>query len=68
MASHAPPADGQLRVSVSTALELQINERGMPKFARFDPPLPKDVQDCASTVIYKTRFATGGTTRIRLDF
>jgi hypothetical protein len=68
MAAHAPPADGQLRVSVSTALELHINERGMPEFARFDPPLPKDVQDCASAVIYKTRFASSGTTKIRLDF
>jgi hypothetical protein len=68
MASHAPPADAQVRVSVSTALELHMNDRGFPDFARFDPPLPKDVQDCASGVIYKTRFASGGTTKIQLDF
>jgi hypothetical protein len=68
MALHAPPADAQLKVSVSTVLELHLTERGLPDLARFDPPLPKGVQDCASAVIYKTRFASGGTTRIRFDF
>jgi hypothetical protein len=68
MAAHAPPPDGQLRVSVSTTLELHIGERGVPDYARFDPPLPKEVQDCAGGVIYKTRFAAAGTTKIQLDF
>jgi hypothetical protein len=68
MGAHTVSGDPQVKVSVSTTLELHLTERGMPDFARFDPPLPQPAQECASAAIYKTRFTSGGTVRIRLDF
>jgi hypothetical protein len=54
-------------VVVSTTLHLQVNDDGSVRAARFDPPVAPDVNACAATSIYKTRFAHGGAVAIPVD-
>lgn len=51
---------GPVRVTVTTSLLLDVDPSGAVKLARFEPPLPPEVQSCASDTIYKTRFASSG--------
>ncbi len=65
--SHLPSLDpSKLRVTVSSNLELRVSAEGLVEFARFDPPLRPEVQACAATSIYKTRFTHSGTVSIPL--
>ncbi len=68
MAGRPQAADAQVRVTVSSMLELRISDIGAVDLAKFDPPLPVDVQSCAANAIYKTRFSNRGTVRIKLEF
>ena len=68
MSGRAAPADGQVTVTVSSSLEIRLNEEGGVDLARFNPPLPPDVQLCAANAIYKTRFPRTGTVTIELKF
>ena len=66
-AAGRPRADAtSVKVTVSSRLELRVNPDGFVEFARFDPPLVPEVQTCASTSIYKTRFVRSGTITIPL--
>jgi hypothetical protein len=68
MSGRTAPADGQVTVTVSSSLEIRLNEDGAVDLARFNPPLPPDVQLCAANAIYKTRFPRTGTVTIELKF
>jgi len=59
--------DARVRVTVSSTLSLKVAEDGSVYFARFNPPLSPEAQDCASRIIYKTRFAHGGDVEIPLS-
>jgi hypothetical protein len=54
-------------VVVSTTVRLGVGADGSVTSARFDPPVAPDVNACASAVIYKTRFAHGGSVSIPVD-
>jgi hypothetical protein len=51
---HAAP--GAVRVTVTSDLSLTLNADGSVKLAQFTPPLPPDVQTCATETIYKQTF------------
>jgi ferric-dicitrate binding protein FerR (iron transport regulator) len=55
-------ADG-VTVVVSTTLHLELNDDGSVRSARFEPPVAPDVNACAATSIYKTRFDPAFVTR-----
>lgn len=55
-----PSSAGQVKISISSSLELHVAPNGTVSLAKFDPPLPPDVQACAARAIYKTRFTKGG--------
>ncbi|HEY3819109.1 MAG TPA: FecR domain-containing protein [Polyangiaceae bacterium] len=61
-----PRADN-VTVVVSTTVRLGVGADGSVTSARFDPPVAPDVNACASAVIYKTRFAHGGSVSIPVD-
>ena len=54
------PHSSDVRVTVSSSLELAVGDDGLVSGARFNPPLAPEIQTCASSVIYRTRFATSG--------
>ncbi len=54
------PHSTEVTVTVSSSLELTVGEDGFVRAARFNPPLAPEIQKCASTSIYKTRFADPG--------
>jgi hypothetical protein len=47
-------------VSMSTTLHLELEDTGMVRSARFDPPVAVAVNECAAPTIYKTRFGRAG--------
>ena len=61
------PRSVDVKVTVSSTLELRVNADGNVEFARFDPPLVPEVQTCAATSIYKTRFKGEGTVSIPIE-
>lgn len=46
----------EVKVTVTSTLKLKVAANGEVQTAQFDPPLTPDVQACAATAIYKTRF------------
>ncbi|WP_394846481.1 FecR family protein [Pendulispora brunnea] len=59
--------EATVRVTVSSKLSLKVAEDGSVYFARFNPPLAPEAQECASRIIYKTRFPHGGDVEIPLS-
>lgn len=54
-------------VTITSTLVLDIDSTsGSVKIARFDPPLPPEVQTCSSETIYKTRFTGSTSERIAI--
>jgi hypothetical protein len=68
MAGRTQAPDGEVTVTVSSTLEIRLQDDGAVDLARFNPPLPPDVQLCAANAIYKTRFPRSGTLTIDLKF
>jgi ferric-dicitrate binding protein FerR (iron transport regulator) len=62
------PRAENVTVVVRTTLRLELEDDGSVHAARFDPPVAPDVNACAATSIYKTRFPHGGTEAIAIDF
>jgi hypothetical protein len=62
------PHAENITVLVSTTLHLDLGDDGAVRAARFDPPVAPDVNACAAPVIYRTRFAHGGSASIQVDF
>jgi ferric-dicitrate binding protein FerR (iron transport regulator) len=54
------PHSTDVTVTVSSTLEVTVGADGFVRAARFDPPLAPEIQTCASTTIYKTRFEQPG--------
>jgi hypothetical protein len=63
---HVEHGDGVV-ITVSTRLELRIGDSGMVTAAVFDPPLRAEVQACAASAIYGTRFSQPGAASIAID-
>ncbi len=61
------PAEN-VTVVVSTTLHLELADDGAVRAARFEPPVAPDVNRCAASAIYRTRFPHGGTASIAVDF
>jgi ferric-dicitrate binding protein FerR (iron transport regulator) len=65
--SERPRADN-VTVEISTVVSLEVDAEGNVLHARFEPPVAPDVNACASSAIYRTRFAHGGSVAIPIDF
>jgi hypothetical protein len=63
---HVEHGDGVV-ITVSTRLDLRIGDTGMVTAAVFDPPLRLEVQACAASAIYGTRFSQPGAASIAID-
>jgi hypothetical protein len=61
-------ANSEIKVSVSSTLELTVGTDGTPTLAKFTPPLPADVQTCAAETIYKTKLDETGTVSVPISF
>jgi hypothetical protein len=59
---------GEVHVTVTSNLSLQVSGGGMVENAQFSPPLPADVQDCAAKVIYKAKLEETGLVAIPIEF
>ena len=62
------PPGRDVALTVSTLLELKVYDDGTVERARFVPPLAPEVQTCAASVIYKTRFSRGGMISIPIEY
>lgn len=58
----------EVRVSVTSSLELTVGADGTPTLAKFTPPLPPEVQTCAAETIYKTKLDETGTVSVPISF
>jgi hypothetical protein len=65
--AQAKPLPSGVSATVSSTLQLKVNDDGTVESARFDPPLSPEVQSCAATTIYKTRFAQPGWVQIPFE-
>ncbi len=54
-----PPAEN-VTVVVQTTLYLGLQDDGTVRSARFEPPVAREVNECATPAIFKARFAHGG--------
>ena len=63
---HVEPSDGVV-ITVSSRLELRVGDSGMVTGAVFNPPLAPEVQACAASAIYGTRFGQPGAVSIAID-
>jgi hypothetical protein len=61
-------ANSEIKVSVSSTLELTVSADGTPTLAKFTPPLPPEVQSCAAETIYKTKLDETGTVSVPISF
>lgn len=61
-------ANSEMRVSVTSSLELTVGADGMPTLAKFTPPLPAEVQSCAAETIYKTKLEETGKVSVPISF
>jgi ferric-dicitrate binding protein FerR (iron transport regulator) len=51
-------------LSMNTTLHLELEDSGMVRSARFDPPVAVAVNECSAPTIYKTRFGRTGTVAV----
>lgn len=66
---HAPSTHAsEVRVSVTSSLELTVGADGMPTLAKFTPPLQAEVQTCAAETIYKTKLDETGKVNVPISF
>ncbi|MEO6419729.1 MAG: FecR domain-containing protein [Polyangiaceae bacterium] len=56
-----------VKVTVSSKLTLKIGADGSVQSARFDPPLAPEARDCASRVIYGSKFEHAGEVEIAIE-
>lgn len=55
-------------VEVKTRLHVELDADGEVRSARFDPPVPPDVNACAAPAIYHARFTHGGSADVDVAF
>jgi len=63
-ADHTTTQD--VTVEVKTRLHLELDADGNVRSARFDPPVPPDVNACAAPAIYHARFTHGGSADVNV--
>ncbi len=56
-----------VKVTVSSKLTLHVGPDGSVQSARFDPPLAPEARDCASRVIYRSKFEHAGDVEIPIE-
>jgi ferric-dicitrate binding protein FerR (iron transport regulator) len=62
------PSTQDVTVEVKTRLHLELDADGNVRSARFEPPVPPDVNACAAPAIYHARFTHGGSTDVNVAF
>jgi hypothetical protein len=62
------PRDENVTVFVHTTLYLDIGDDGSVRSARFDPPVAPEVNDCASSAIYRSHFPRDTAVAIPVEF
>jgi hypothetical protein len=62
------PSTQDVIVEVKTKLHLELDADGNVRSARFEPPVPPDVNACAATAIYHARFTHGGSADVNVAF
>lgn len=65
-ADRTSPQD--VTVEVKTRLHVELDADGNVRSARFEPPVPPDVNACAATAIYHARFTHGGSADVDVAF
>lgn len=55
-------------LEVNTRLHLELDADGNVHSARFEPPVPPDVNACAASAIYHARFTHGGSADVPVAF
>jgi hypothetical protein len=55
-------------LEVKTKLHLELDADGNVRSARFEPPVPPDVNACAAPAIYHARFTHGGSADVNVAF
>jgi hypothetical protein len=59
---------GEVRVTVTSNLNLQVSETGEVESARFSPPLLPEIQTCAAQTIYHTKLDETGLVTIPIAY
>jgi hypothetical protein len=62
------PSTQDVTVQVKTRLHLELDADGNVRSARFEPPVPPDVNACAAPTIYRARFTHGGSADVNVAF
>jgi hypothetical protein len=62
------PSTQDVTVEVKTRLHLELDADGNVRSARFEPPVPPDVNACAAPAIYHARFTHGGSADVNVAF
>jgi hypothetical protein len=62
------PSTQDVIVEVKTKLHLELDADGNVRSARFEPPVPPDVNACAAPAIYHARFTHGGSADVNVAF
>lgn len=63
----AHPSPENVTVVVNTTLHLDLDADGNVHAARFEPPVAPDVNTCSAPIIYRTRFAHGGSADVAIS-
>lgn len=59
---------GDVHVTVTSELRLQVSAEGKVESAQFVPPLSPEVQSCAAQSLYKLRFEESGVVTVPIEF
>jgi hypothetical protein len=62
------PSTQDVTVEVKTRLHLELDADGNVRSARFEPPVPPDVNACAAPAIYRAHFTHGGSSDVNVAF
>jgi hypothetical protein len=59
---------GEVRVTVTSTLKLQVGPGGVVESAQFVPPLQPEIQTCAASAIYRAKLDEPGLATIPIEF
>jgi hypothetical protein len=59
---------GEVRVTVTSTLKLQVGNGGVVESAQFVPPLLPEIQSCAASAIYRAKLEEPGLVTIPIEF
>ncbi len=58
---------GTVPVTINSTLSIDVAADGVPSLARFDPPLVRELQDCISLAVYRTRWSEPGSHAVPIE-